>query len=312
MGAPRRCHHPFRVMWPSGEQIEIALGDQRVTVVEVGGGLRAYEAAGAAVLDGYGPGEMCRSGRGQVLLPWPNRLKDASYEFDGRRHQLAINEVSTNSAIHGLVRWVAWDVREREPHRVVMEHILHPQPGYPFSLEIAVEYALSEQGLTVRTTATNSGADPCPYGSGMHPYLTLGARADTLLLHVPASTVGGDAVAGTEYDFRAPRPIGATVLDHCFTGLARDDDGRASVTLEDPASGARRTLWVDGAYDYLMVFTGDPLPDVARRAVAVEPMTCPPNALRTGEALIRLDPGAACASTWGITPLHGVRIIRSG
>jgi aldose 1-epimerase len=298
-------------MWPSGEQIEIALGDQRVTVVEVGGGLRTYDAGGAAVLDGYGAGELCPSGRGQVLLPWPNRLEDGSYEFGGREHQLAINEVSTRDAIHGLVRWVAWGVREREPHRVAMEHLLRPQPGYPFALAISVEYALSQQGLTVTTTATNAGGEPCPYGSGMHPYLTLGTpTVDTLLLEVPADTVlieddrgiptGSRAVAGTEYDFRARRPIGDTVLDHCFTGLTRDERGRANVTLEDPASGTRRALWVDEAYGYLMVFTGDPLPDVARRAVAVEPMTCPPNALRTGEALVRLDPGDAVTSRWGI------------
>ena len=67
------------------------------------------------------------------------------------------------------------------------------------------------------------------------------------------------------------------------------------------------TLWVDEGYPYLMLFTGDPLPDVDRRALAVEPMTCPPNAFRTGESLIRLAPGQSTASTWGIEPrlAHG-------
>ena len=100
---------------------------------------------------------MSSSGRGQVLIPWPNRVLDGSYEFDGRRHQLPIDDVEEQDAIHGLVRWAAWTVGEREPDRVVMEHVLHPQPGYPFSLALAIEYALSDEGLRVAATATNLG-----------------------------------------------------------------------------------------------------------------------------------------------------------
>jgi aldose 1-epimerase len=291
---------------PSGKQIEIGLGDQRVVVVEVGGGLRSYEAGGRPVLDGYAESEMCRSGRGQVLLPWPNRLEDGSYEFDGQRHQLPINEVDTRDAIHGLVRWANWTVREHEDARVVMAHRLHPQPGYPFMLDIAIEYLVSDDGLSVTTTATNVGSRPCPYGAGAHPYLTLGMAVDSLSLRAPARTVlvenergipvGRSPVEGTEYDFRQPRPIGSTRLDDCFTDLERDDDGRARVSLDDAV-----TLWVDEAYAFVMLFTGDPLPDVGRRSIAVEPMTCPPNAFRTGEALVVLDPGATHTGAWGIT-----------
>ena len=175
---------------PSGEQITIAAGDQQAVVVEVGGGLRSYSAGGRELVDGYRADEMSSSGRGQVLIPWPNRLQDGSYEFDGQRHQLPLNEPEHRNAIHGLVRWVAWTAAEHEPHRVVMEHVLYPQPGYPFSLGISIEYALSETGLRVRTTATNLGTDPCPYGSGAHPYLTLGTAAiNHLMLRVPARTV---------------------------------------------------------------------------------------------------------------------------
>ena len=59
---------------------------------------------------------------------------------------------------------------------------------------------------------------------------------------------------------------------------------------------------MDESYRYLQLFTGDPLPDVSRRSIAVEPMTCPPNAFRTGEDLIRLEPGATATSVWGIVP----------
>jgi aldose 1-epimerase len=302
------------VIAPSGEQIEIALGDQRATVVELGGGLRTYSAAGREVLDGYGLDEVSSSGRGQVLLPWPNRLEDGSYEFDGRRHQLPIDDVEERDAIHGLVRWVGWTAGEREPHRVVMEHLLHPRPGYPFSLAVAIEYRLSEQGLEVTTTATNVGRAACPFGSGAHPYVTLGTETvDSLILRAPGRMVlqsdnrglpvGAQSVEGTDFDFRRPRPIGAIKLDNAFTDLERDDDGLARVRLQDPRGGSERTLWVDEAYPYLMVFTGDPLPDVDRRALAVEPMTCPPNAFRSGTDLVRLEPGQSFTGQWGIRPV---------
>jgi aldose 1-epimerase len=300
---------------PSGEQIEIALANQRAVVVEVGGGLRAYSADGRELIDGYGADEMSSSGRGQVLIPWPNRLEDGCYEFDGRRHQLALNEPEHRNAIHGLVRWANWTATERESHRAVMVHVLHPQPGYPFSLRLSVEYALTDGGLRVRTTATNLGSEACPFGSGAHPYLTLGtATIDRLMLRAPARTVlrsdarglpvGTRAVEHTEYDFRTPRRIGATRLDHAFTDLERDAAGRARVELRDPEHGTEVSLWVDASYPCLMLFSGDTLPDVRRRrhSLAVEPMTCPPNAFRTGEALIRLTPGASFTGTWGIEP----------
>ena len=127
---------------PSGEQLELSFGERRAVVVEVGAGLRTYAIGGREVLDGYAADEMCASGRGQVLLPWPNRIEDGSYEFDGRRHQLPLTEVDAGNAIHGLVRWASWTVAEREPHRVVLEHLLHPQPGYPFALALRIEYSL--------------------------------------------------------------------------------------------------------------------------------------------------------------------------
>jgi aldose 1-epimerase len=298
-------------MLPSGGQFEIAFGDQRAVVVEVGGGLRTYVAGGAEVLDGYAADGMCTSGRGQVLIPWPNRLEDGRYDFDGSSHALPLNEVPNRNAIHGLVRWAAWTAAQLDSHRVLMTHVVHPQPGYPFSLSLAIEYALSEGGLTVRTTATNVGDRDCPYGCGAHPYLAAGGLVDRLELRIPAAAMlhsddrglptGSGSVAGTEYDFRRPKPIGGLVLDNAFTDLERDPDGLARIELRDPASGAGPTLWMDEAYPYVMVFSGDPLPDVARRALAVEPMSCPPNAFRSGEGLVRLAPGEPHTGAWGIT-----------
>jgi aldose 1-epimerase len=300
---------------PSGEQFEISFGDQSAAVVEVGGGLRTYSANGMDVLDGYALDEQSPSGRGQVLVPWPNRIQDGSYEFDGYHHRLPLTEPELGNAIHGLVRWESWDAVAREPSRVVMEHVVHPQPGYPFTLGLEIEYALDADGLSVRTTARNLGAQRCPYGCGQHPYLRIGAGpVDALELTAPGRRVlvhderdlpvGSKSVDGTEFDFRTPRPIGETTLDNAFTDLVRDDDGRARVGLRDPGSGSRLTLWLDEGYPYLMLFTGDTRPDVNRRSLAVEPMSCPPNAFRSGDGLISLEPGQSTTATWGIAPSH--------
>jgi aldose 1-epimerase len=295
---------------PSGEQIELVRGDQKVVVVGVGGGLRGYWVGDAAVLDGYGVDELSSSGRGQLLAPWPNRIQDGSYEFAGNVYQLALDEPERRNAIHGLVRWSQWAVAEREADRAALEHRLVPSPGYPFTLDLRVEYSLDDEGLTVRTEATNAGPEACPYGTGAHPYLTADGVVDDLELTVPARTalvsdersipIDRKPVEGTDLDFRVAKPIGSVQLDHCFTDLERDEQGRARVEL-----GGRVALWVDESYPYLMVFTGDALPDVARRSVAVEPMTCAPNAFRSGKGLIRLEPGQTHSGTWGIVPLAG-------
>jgi aldose 1-epimerase len=239
-------------------------------------------------------------------MPWPNRIDGGSYYFGGQSHQLALDEPERRNAIHGLVRWAAWTVAERAADRVRLEHRLHPSPGYPFALALGVEYALTADGLSVLTEATNVGADACPFGAGAHPYLAVpGDRVDDATLQVPARTVlqaderglpvGTVPVEGG-LDFRTPKPVGDVKLDHCFTDLVRDEDGLARVRLGET------TLWADESYPYLMIFTGDPLPVGARRSLAVEPMTCAPNAFRSGDGLVRLEPGQTHAGAWGIAP----------
>ena len=296
---------------PSGEQFELAAVDQRAVVVEVGGGLRTYSAAGREILDGYGLDEICSSGRAQVLVPWPNRIAEGRYEFRGEEQQLPVNEASSGSAIHGLVRWAAWDAVKRESDRVVVHHRLHPQPGYPFALELWITYSLSGSGLRVATQATNVGDRPCPFGAGFHPYLLPGtAVVDDALLRLPAVSVletdergvpvGRSPVDRTELDFRQERVLGATRLDHCFGDLERGEDGLARVDLGGPESSV--TLWANASYRYLQLYTGDDRPDVGRRSLAVEPMTCPPQAFRSGEDVVVLEPGASWTGVWGLSP----------
>jgi aldose 1-epimerase len=297
---------------PSGEQYELVLGDQTAVVTEVGAGLRSYAVGRRPILDGYDTDEMCPSGRGQVLIPWPNRIADGRYAFAGEELQLAINERRTGSAIHGLVRWVGWSLVDRDERGVVLGNDVHPQPGYPFALSLRVEYTLSADGLRVHTSARNVGSAPCPFGAGAHPYLRPGSPTiDTSVLLLPAHRVlssdrdGGPAawadVDGSELDFARARAIGTTKVDDCFTDLERDGEGLARVALTSPEEGTAVTLWADESYGYLMLYSGDDRPDVSRRSLAVEPMTCPPNAFRSGESVVVLEPGETFAGAWGLT-----------
>ncbi len=298
--------------FPSGDQFEIQYGEQRATIVEVGGGIRSYTDSGRDVLQPYAVDAMCDGEHGTPLIPWPNRLADGRYTFDGVAYQVALTEPSKNNAIHGFLYWRPWQAVEHNEHRVVMGTRLFPLEGYPFLLDVRIEYTLGPDGLTVTTTARNSGPETLPYGSGQHPYLSPGTEShvDDCTLQLDATTrittdprrelpVGLEPVAGTPYDFRTPKRIGDLKMDSAFTGLARDTDGRAWVHLTGPD---RRTvsLWVDRGYPYIELYTADTLAEPRRRkGLGSEPMTCPPNAFATGHHVIKISPGQSSTTTWG-------------
>ena len=305
--------HP-RVL-PTGQQVELQAADQRATVVEVSGGIRAYSAGGRDLLDGYDADEMCTGGRGQLLVPFPNRLRGGRYAFDGKEYQLPLTEPPKGNAIHGFLRWESWRLVDRGADHATLEHTLHPRAGYPFALHVSVGYHLDATGLTVTMTATNVGDAPLPYGSGAHPYLRVDGDLSGWWVESPAAThlvtddrgipTGAQPVTGTALDMREPRQLGDLVLDTAFTDLARDDDGRAWVRVWDAQRRQGVGLWLDRAHSHYMLFTGDSLPEVdrRRRAIAVEPMTCAPNAFASGDGLVRLEPGAQHVAVWGIAPL---------
>lgn len=298
---------------PSGQQWQITAGDQRAVLVEVGGGVREYVVGRRPVLDGYPVDAICSGARGTPLVPWPNRLEDGRYTFDGEDHQLPLSEPGRHNAIHGLLRWRNWQPRERRGNEVALGTVLHPSEGYPFTLDVEVRYRLDGDGLTVSTTATNRGGRPCPYGSGQHPYLAGGPGViDDCVLELKAGTrivtddrglpAGRRRVDGSRFDFHRARLIGATRIDQAFTDLVRDGDGLARLRLRAP-DGAETVLRVDRGYPYLELFTADTLPgDEWRRGLGVEPMTCAPNAFRSGEGLRVLAPGEAVTTTWGVRP----------
>lgn len=297
----------------SGTQYVLTRGAQVATVVERGGGVRTYEAAGVPVLDGYREDEPCPGAAGAVLAPWPNRIRHGCYEFDGRRHQLAIDEPTTGHALHGLVRDARWTATRNGPDAIDLATTIAPREGYPFHLAVTVRWTLGDDGLSALHTATNVGDTPCPFGLAVHSYVWApGVPVDATLLRVPASrVVETDAtgiptatrgVKALRLDFRRIRDIGARQIDSAFTSLERGADGLARVEVRGPEGGGA-VVWMDERFAWVQVFTGDTLsPERRRRSVAVEPMTCPADAFRTGEGLVVLAPGETWSGRWGVSP----------
>ncbi|MCY7394923.1 MAG: aldose 1-epimerase family protein [Nocardioides sp.] len=305
---------PPSVTAPSGEQFVIESGGYRAVVTESGAALRSLTHHGRDLVDGFAEDAMSSGGRGQLLVPWPNRVRDGRYSYGGTEHQLALTEPSRHNASHGLARWAAWQPvgPPAGGDTVTLGLRLMAQTGYPWTLQLNVSYTLDESGLVVTQSARNLSGTAAPYASGAHPYLTAGPGGlDDWQLTCPASVralsdperllpAGREDVAGTAYDFREPRRVGDVQVNHAFTGLITDAEGVAMTTLVDPGTGTGVALWVDRHHRWLMLYSSDDRPGSARRSLAVEPMTAGADAFNSGENLVTLEPGGSFVATWGI------------
>jgi aldose 1-epimerase len=295
---------------PTGEQYEIISGPHRAVVTEVGATLRGFSVDGRDVVRGFGLDEMSTAGRGQNLVPWPNRIRDGRYTFNGVTHQLALTEPARHNASHGLARYAPWVLVEKKTDAVTNRVRIHPQPGWPCTLEAMITHRLDEDGLTVTVEATNIGAGELPFGYGAHPYLTVGeSSVDQVAVIVSAASylevddrllpTKISLVDGTVYDLRGGPVLGSTNLDTAMTDVTRDADGRWRVKL---VLGDRYAeLWGDETMRWMQIFTGGPNRD---GSIAVEPMTCGPDAFNPGPThgdMKVLAPGETFIGHWGIS-----------
>lgn len=298
---------------PSGTQYTLRHGVDEAVVTEVGATLRSFRHRGVEVLDGFAVDAMASAGRGQVLAPWPNRVDAGRYEFSGRTAKAPLDDVANGCANHGTVRWRPFTLRARAQNQVTLGLSLLPTPAYPFAIDLSIAYHLGRSGLSVTATATSRDEAPVPFGLGFHPYLAVGPSVEDAELEVRAHTwlptddrllPTGDRrpAAGGDLDYTSPRRIGAAVLNCTLTDLERDLEGLAWVHLGDRWRGVTASVWMDQAFPYVQLFTGDTVPEADRRrtALAVEPMTCPPNALVSGEDLVVLAPGERFVGRYGI------------
>ncbi|BDI23770.1 aldose 1-epimerase family protein [Herbiconiux sp. L3-i23] len=306
-------------MLPTGEQHLLrrdgALGEVKAVVAELAAGLRSLSVGGPDLVQRYPDDRIAPYAAGIVLVPWPNRVADATWTLDGATQRLDVTEPATGNASHGLLRNTGYSVTDREEHAITLSATVFPQHGYPFLLQTSVRYELDDEGLTVTHGIVNAGDGRAPVAIGAHPYLRAGASsvddlqivvaADTRFemdeRHIPTVT---RPVDGTDVDLRSGARAGDLAIDVCLTDLALID-GRYRHRLAAP-DGVTTELWAEEDFAYTQVFTrpGFPGPDGEELAVAIEPMTAPANALNTGEGLRFLEPGEEWLATWGIRRLN--------
>ncbi|MBA8806175.1 aldose 1-epimerase [Promicromonospora sukumoe] len=279
----------------------------------MGAALREYSVDGRDVVVPFGADEINPVFNCAVLIPWPNRLRDGAYEYNGVTHQLPVTEPARNTALHGLAAFDRWSVVEHTGSAVTLELELVARPGYPFQLVAQMRYSLSDAGLEITLDVTNVGADTAPYGCGFHPWLsTGGADLDECTLRLDAATrvttderllpTGTEPASGT-FDLREARSAAGVDLDDAYVDVIRDEKGLSWAHLTGP-DGKTSAVWMDESQDVWQVCTGDHIePGRRRMGLAAEPMSCVADAFRTGERLVHLAPGAHHGVRWGMTLL---------
>ena len=285
-------------------------GEQVAVVTSVAASLREYRVGDRDVVLPFAVDSIAPAFSGAVLAPWPNRLRDATYRFRGVTYEVPLTEHARLTALHGLVAYERFSPVAVAEDSVTLRHDLVPTPGYPWPLRLDVTYRLGDDGLTVSVAATNQGADVAPYGVGFHPWLSPGpGPVDACTVQLDAARrvtvddrllpVGTQAVSG-DFDLRAGRPLEGVALDDAWVEVTPDADGLTWATLTG-ADGRTVAVWADATLPAWQVCTGDGIPGIERRGVAIEPMTCVADAFRTGELLVELDPGATHEVRWGLS-----------
>ena len=305
------------MLTPTGERIELANGAARAEVGTMSAILCSLSVDGVQLTEPIARDASPAFCNGTVLVPWPNRVRDARWTHEGRELRLDITEPARGNALHGLLQFTGHEVRERSDASVTLGAAVHPQHGWPFLLDSWVRFELRPDGLDVTHGVENRSGQRAPYATGTHPFLRVGdVPVGELTLTVPAASyfavderlnpTGELAVVDTAYDLRDGRPVGELELDTAFGGLNPTD--RVSATLMAP-DGSRLDVLQDDDWGYLQIFTTDLYPGPAglKRAIAIEPMTAPPDALNSGVGLRWLEPGELWEGSWGLRYAGGAR-----
>jgi aldose 1-epimerase len=300
------------IVTPNGELITLEAGDYKATVATAGASLVSLSFQGQDIVLPFPAGELPPAYAGKVLMPWPNRVTGGAYVFAGQRYELPVNEAATGSALHGLALWVEWQAEQRSDAELMLTHLLHGEPGYPFQLALSARYALDARtGLHVELAAANCGTAPAPYGCGFHPYITvggenisnceLGFRAGKVLLtDEKLQPTDLRETSDTDFNFSEPRVLASQSLDHAFTALP---EGKWDVTLRNPALKLAAVLEASGTdAPWVQLYSGELR---GRKGLAVEPMTCPPDAFNSGQDLVVLESGQSRSLTFRIHAVEG-------
>jgi aldose 1-epimerase len=294
---------------PTGVQIHLDAGGVHAQISQVGASLRHLVVGETTVVPPYPEDRPAPSCAGVVLVPWPNRIRDGIWIDGDETRALAVTEPKFRNAIHGLLRYAAYEIAEQSDATVLLRAAVVPQIGYPYLLETSVRYTLTADGITVEHTLTNRSGSAAPVAIGTHPFFTIsGTDPKTLLLRIPAATYFetddrmlpiGESPVSEGTDLRTPHRLGDLQLDTGFAALRRDEDGKVRSTLSAP-DGRTVTLWQGEGLDFIQAFTTTGYPG-QELVVALEPMSAPAEAFNSGRGLRRLAPDETWTVEWGVT-----------
>jgi len=235
-----------------------------------------------------------RSGH-PILFPFPGRLRDGAFLFDGRCFNLPLNDSTGRHAIHGFSPRTRWRVKEAKAagdHAFVTgelslsEDLPETLPYWPTDFCLVVTYTLFIDRLRVDARVENRGPRLLPFGLGYHPYFRLAgtsepdinryvlkAGVDKEWESMDLLPTGVRAPLTLSLDFREPRPIGSIELDHVMTRIRSNTELPGQlieiVELSSPELANRLRILVDPAFRELVLFT-----PAHRRSIAIEPYTC--------------------------------------
>ncbi|KSU66146.1 hypothetical protein AS038_10795 [Arthrobacter sp. NIO-1057] len=298
----------------NGQIIKLAAHGFNVEIASLGASLVSLQYQGRDLVRSFDPQFPRPVFSGAILAPWPNRITDGRYTWDGEARQLPITEVDRSHALHGLVVDTEFTVDQHSAEFAEFRTTITPSEGYPHHLQLVIGYGLEADGLRTTATATNLADAPAPFGWGSHAYLVApGEQVNNWTLSLPAHKIQlteGERllpkevieVAGTEFDFRTPRELGTTFIDHAYTALEFDGQHLTRAVLTDEHGVGSQIIW-DATCPWVQIHTADRNePELDRTGLAVEPMTCPPGAFNSGEDVIRLEPAAIHQASWLIGP----------
>ncbi|TFC49774.1 galactose mutarotase [Cryobacterium sp. TMT2-17-1] len=299
----------------SGTQCVLEACGYTASIASIGASLRSLRYHGRNLIVPFDANQVRPFFRGAILAPWPNRVVDGRYTFDGVEQQLYITEPSRGHALHGLVSWLNFTVVGQATDRLVLAATVEAQQGYPHQLMLEVHFSLGARGLRTTVTAVNAGPTAAPFGVAPHPYLVAGeGRVNDWTLELPARrmlTVTPDRLIPLRlrdinaqdlaaFDFRTPRTVDDTFIDHAFTGFDRDEEGGVTVRVTTQAGTGVALSW-GAECSWVQVHTADqPVAAIDRIGLAVEPMTCPPDAFNSGTNLNVLEPADSTRASWTI------------
>lgn len=236
-----------------------------------------------------------------LLFPFPNRLKEGTFTFEGKTFQFPMNDFGRPNALHGLLYDQTFElIHQLENELGLICRYDGSLDYYPFPFQIELKYTLTLGSLSIQVDITNTGTSIMPCAFGWHPYFNLPEKGDlgTLQLVNVSLVEVDDAMipTGKSTPYRTleePIDISELALDSCFRATEKQD--RYVTRLIYPDQSVLE-VWQDENHPFTQIYTPDD-----RRTIAIEPMTSNINALNNGDGLSLIRPQESLHLSFGVT-----------